>query len=887
MAVTPESLLRLATRPTTLWSAGIGLAAAGLAWAAWLVAPALVTSLDWAAYDHWLQTRHPPATTNSVVVVYHDPASPSPWEAGSVDRTALARMVRALDSEGARAIGLLAALEQPSPIDRGGAESDAMLVDAIRSSEHVVVPISFEAPPKKKKGAGGPARTLARAFVGAAHLVVRTDADGLVRRVSPVMVGQGRRLAAFGLAVAGARPAPEASAPALIDYVGLDPAAAFFSIPFTRLWHAIETGQHEQMRQWVEGKAVVLLLPGPLSDYATPVGPETPQAVIQLSLLNSVLTGHWTREAPAVTVVPLVLLLSGVAAFALFWKPGWSGLVGMLLVGAAYAGFVFLALPVAGLVLPLFTPLLALGLASGAALSWTYLRASPQIRELQHERDLVRHDLMAARDALVSQESVVEGLEEDLGEAKSALSRSAERESELIRSAQVLQAQCEDAHEKEVAARRRVDELRVRLNDLQAVTAEPEHGRHPGREQLHDQCERLGITTQSPRVLALIADVRKVAKSLLPVLILGEPGTGKEVFARAVHELSPRAPRSFVAVNMAAISPELFESELFGHVKGSFTGAVADRKGYFEMAHQGTIFLDEIGDLPYELQGKLLRVLQEKTFYRVGAAQPTKVDVRVVAATNKHLQREVTAGLFREDLFFRLQGHALRLPPLRERREDVPLLARRFLQEAAREAGREGLGLSREALSLLECQFWRGNVRELQQCLRQAVALAEGKVITKEDLRLEVPAGSEEGRMTVHRDPLIDPAGDQAVLTCLREYEFDMQATARALGWDRSTVTQRLKGLGFRALVDARGDLAKAAAVLAGDPALAHRVEGKLQIYYQHLLRSIEPHGSIEAAISASRKRFKNLPDRHFKAVRLLVQQYFERSASHHHAGHL
>ncbi len=887
MTVTTESLLRFITRPTTLWSAVLGVAAAGVAWAAWLLAPALLTSLDWAAYDHWLQRRPPLATTNAVVVVHHDPASSSLWGAGSVDRLALARMVRALDAEGARAIGLLASLDKPSPLDRGGAESDAMLAEAIRSSEHVVLPIHFGSRHQENAGAGGPTPHIARSLPGAAHLVVRPDADGLVRRITPVMEKQGRSLPAFGLAVAGPRPSSVASTPALINYVGLDPAAAFFSISFARLWQAIQTGQHEQMRQWVGGKTVVLLSSGRLSDYATPVGQETPQAVIQLSLLNSVLTGHWTREAPPAAVVLLVLLLSGVAAFALFWKPGWSGLLTVLLVGAAYAGLVLVALPVAGLVLPLFTPLLALSLASGGALAWTYLRASPQIRELQHERDAVRTELMVARDALASQESVVEGLEEDLGEAKNALDRSSERESELIRSAQVLQAECEDAHEKEVAARRRVDALRSRLSDLQGVTAEPEHGRHPGRGQLHDECERLGVTTQSPRMLALIADVRKVAKSLLPVLILGEPGTGKEVFARAVHQLSPRAQRPFVAVNMAAISPELFESELFGHVKGSFTGAIADRKGYFEMAHQGTIFLDEIGDLPYELQGKLLRVLQEKTFYRVGAAQPSKVDVRVVAATNKHLQREVTAGLFREDLFFRLQGHALRLPPLRERREDVSLLAKRFLQEAAREAGREGLGLSREALSLLECQFWRGNVRELQQCLRQAVALAEGKVITKEDLRLEVPAETEEGHKAVHRDPLIDPAGDQAVLTCLREYEFDMQATARALGWDRSTVTQRLKGLGFRALVDARGDLTKAAAGLAGDPVLSRRVEGKLQTYYQHLLRTIEPYGSVEAAVSASRKRFKNLPDRHFKAVRLLVQQYFERSASHHHAGHL
>jgi hypothetical protein len=242
------------------------------------------------------------------------------------------------------------------------------------------------------------------------------------------------------------------------------------------------------------------------------------------------------------------------------------------------------------------------------------------------------------------------------------------------------------------------------------------------------------------------------------------------------------------------------------------------------------------------------------------------VDVRVVAASNRDLERGMADGWFREDLYFRLKGLVLRLPPLRARREDVPLLAARFVQEAAAEMGRPGLGLSEEALAALEGHDWPGNVRELSHCLRQAAALTGGAVITAEDLRLPSPEP--------RRD---DTAGDAAVLDCLRQHGFDMQATARALGWDRSTVTQRLKGLGFRALVEARGDRTRAALALAGDAALGRAVELKLREYHEHLLRAIQGFDSPDAAVGACRRRFKNLPERHFRALELLVRQHLER----------
>jgi transcriptional regulator with GAF, ATPase, and Fis domain len=460
----------------------------------------------------------------------------------------------------------------------------------------------------------------------------------------------------------------------------------------------------------------------------------------------------------------------------------------------------------------------------------------------------------------------VEALEEDLEAARSAVARSTGAERDLMRAAEALRAQLAEARAQEEETRRHLGALEVQLRGLR-----PAERSAAGDADLATDCEALGIVTRDPGVLALFGDVKKAARGALPILLLGEAGTGKELFARAAHRLSPRAHQPFVPVNVGAIPAELFESEMFGHVRGSFTGAVADRKGHFAEANGGTLFLDEIGDLRPEHQVKLLRVLQEKTFYRVGTSRPTTVDVRVIAASNRDLERGVAEGWFREDLYFRLKGLVLRLPPLRERVGDIPLLATRLFRDVAAEIGRDGLTLSQDAVDALSGHDWPGNVRELQNVLRQAATLADGPTVTAWDLRLPPPR-TRPGPRPARAEPTIDAAGDTAVLASLRAHRFDMQATGRALGWDRSTVTQRLKGLGFRALVEAGGDRARAALALAGEPALARTVEVKLREYHEHLLRSVEGFDGADAAIAACRRRFKNLPERHFRYLESLVR---------------
>jgi DNA-binding NtrC family response regulator len=239
---------------------------------------------------------------------------------------------------------------------------------------------------------------------------------------------------------------------------------------------------------------------------------------------------------------------------------------------------------------------------------------------------------------------------------------------------------------------------------------------------------------RSRAMMRVFEAVEKVAPTDVTVLVRGESGTGKELVARAIHSRSSRARRSFVAVNCAAFSRELVESELFGHEKGAFTGAIARREGKFEAADGGTLFLDEIGDMPLETQAKLLRVLQERQFERVGGNQSLKADVRIIAATNQDLEAKTASGQFREDLYFRVKVVEIRVPPLRERPDDIPLMAQRFVGQACRQFGTAEKQLSPEAMRACVEAQWRGNVRALKSAIEQAVIMSSGTEIASDDL---------------------------------------------------------------------------------------------------------------------------------------------------------
>lgn len=301
-----------------------------------------------------------------------------------------------------------------------------------------------------------------------------------------------------------------------------------------------------------------------------------------------------------------------------------------------------------------------------------------------------------------------------------------------------------------------------------------------------------GMIAGSSEMQSVFASIHKVAKSNAPVLVLGESGTGKEMVANAIHYQSERKKSPFIAINCSAIPENLIESELFGHEKGTFTGAEKQRKGIIEGAEGGTLFLDEIGDLPAAVQVKLLRFLQEKTFQRVGGREELKVDARIVAATHVDLEKNVKEGKFREDLYFRLAVVILNLPPLRNRGDDVSLLAKEFLDKFAEENGKENLVFAPEALNAIINHSWPGNVRELQNRTQRAVIMAENKRITKADMELAGTMNdSSIGTLKEAKEKLEHTMIEQA----LKIYNGKISAVAKALGISRPTLYELMDRL--------------------------------------------------------------------------------------------
>jgi len=300
------------------------------------------------------------------------------------------------------------------------------------------------------------------------------------------------------------------------------------------------------------------------------------------------------------------------------------------------------------------------------------------------------------------------------------------------------------------------------------------------------------IIAKSPRVQQIIEVIKVVAKSNATVLITGETGTGKELVARAIHSQSQRHGKPFVAVSCAALPESLLESELFGHEKGAFTSAYAQKKGKFEVANRGTLFLDEIGEMSANIQVHLLRVLEEKEFTRVGGNEPIKADVRVISATNREMKEAVAKGQFREDLYYRLNVVNIELPPLRERREDIPLLAQHFLKKFTMENNKEISGFSPEAANFLLRYNWPGNVRELENAIERAVILAQKPLIEIDDLPQQTllarPISAEKNLRQVEKNH---------IMNVLAQTKGNYTEAARALGISRMTLYNKAKSYGI------------------------------------------------------------------------------------------
>ena len=837
--------------------------------------------LETVLYDWQVSIRTPSAVDPSIVIITLDEHDSASCGNGRWNSSEIAMLVSALHQAGAAVIGPSVRIGIPNPPECGDVLGNAQLLEATKQAGNVVYP-SFVQPLFANE-----ARTTGQ-------FILTPDDDGIFRELSSSQMENGMKHWPFGLAIVSAYNSGNSLRPpehGLVSFVGQWADQPFPTYTFTQLFDLVQRGQDVKLSTLVQNKIVLIFPVIPSTENLdTPLEVSAPLGFVHANILNTALMNSWFHKPSWITWFLNILCILFAMAFIVSWGSGrlrW-GILGIVIV--SYLSGNTILFVYTETVWPHMNSIITIASALIGIIVWTKYEVQKNIR---HQIEEVSGQLAAMQENLVKKEMVVEQLEEDLLEAKGEAQATSQKYDRLSTSDDTIRNQLQKAEAEAEDARQKLQGLQRELMQLRkfspVLTVDTEHTDNPDQQQLQKEAEAFGIVTCSQVLLKTFQELQKAANTDCPILILGETGTGKELFAQAAHQLSDRSQGPYVSVNMAAIRPELFESELFGHVKGAFTGAIS-RRGFLESADRGSVFLDEIGELPLDLQAKLLRVLENGTFYRVGQSTPTQVNVRIIAATNRDLSQAVKDGAYREDLYYRLRSLVFKLPPLRERgKEDLRLLVQRIIADLSPCDERKSVHLTQGAMETIQAYTWPGNVRELRQTLAQAVTLATGSSITEHDLRLpqnemrknQLESELLELKIQKHggKDEMTRRE-DAFVLSTLQQHGFDMQATARALQWDRSTVTQRLKGLGFQALVDHAGDVHRAAVAIAENPSLEKIVELKLSEYYKNLLSSIQQSESEEQAISDCRKRMRNIPERHFPAIKTLIRKHFANSAS-------
>ncbi len=807
---------------------------------------------------------------SNIVVVYIDDAAIKVvgWP---VRRNFHALMVKALTDLKVRAMGIELVLEDQRV---EYPEYDDLLAGMMASSRPVALTCYFDSLSGRAAtgGTGGeghpafhfpavmdpavigfglhmPLGQFATAAAGIGH--VNLSADGSI----PVFIGRGREsIPSFGLEVtrlflgverAGVQSdggsvmmrhradqvafGTTAGGEVALNYSG--PLATYTVYPFLDVLRA-----YDQLRSGGTARVPVLqlqdkiVLIGVVAEgrgvvFTTPVDPRMPSIGLHAAFLDNALhAGFQTTASPAVSLL-FALLVSVLCLMAVLGVPGPWGkvLAGTIVTCAIALSFFFFA--VSAVVLPVLPMLLVAGVATLAGILARHRIVRGQVDQLTAEKD-------AVLSRLHDKEAQLAVLERQFLDDQAAQNR--DRTEELLEEIR--------RHKAEIRS------LSERADDMVEAT--------PGTGEDASAVFEGIVYSKNGAMRPAIEFVAKIAGSDAPVLILGESGTGKELIAQAIHKRSTRSGGSFIAVNCGALAENLLESELFGHEKGSFTGAVKDKMGRFELADGGTIFLDEIGEVSDGFQLKLLRVLQEGEFERVGGTKTVHVDVRVLAATNKDLRIQVKAQRFREDLYYRLNVLTVSLPPLRERKEDTPLLVNHFLRREG-----EALRVSRNVMDALQEYGWPGNVRELESVIRRGSVLAEAEhrvLLTLSDLTVEV-AEAVQGKV-----PL-----EEQILEMVREFGFSRSSvsqTAAALGGlNRGTVAEYLRGEFLKAFVEHRFDLQQTILVLSlsSDALVNGRVRRRLQEYLGNIADGIDRSQPWEMAREALKPKTKNLPQRY------------------------
>ena len=571
--------------------------------------------------------------------------------------------------------------------------------------------------------------------------------------------------------------------------------------------------------------------PGIAPIKVTPLNASFPAVLAHLTAVDTILQQAFIRASSPVVTIVMILLMSGLL-YVILSRNHPKQIVLALVVLAVYVASFFLVFITLNVVLPFFLPVTAYVLGF---ISITAVNTEMYAAEQGNIQTLLQQEINARQQQLEQAQKQWQSLK------------------------QTLQSEREQASENSRASQEQLEQKRQEIFQLEKQLRDLKTSTIPTRQK-KPEYPHIIHSDKSP-LADVLALVDKVKSDNIPVLINGETGTGKEIIARTIHESGSRSGKHFVAVNCGALAETLLESELFGHEKGAFTGATSRRKGRFELADGGTLFLDEITETTTAFQAKLLRVLQEGTFERLGGEQTLRVDVRIIAASSANIQEKGMKGTFREDLFYRLNGFPIALPPLRERPRDIPLLAHHFLAKH----GYEWVsGFSTQAENMLTSYSWPGNVRELENVIRRAAILAQSEdrsLIREKDLPEDICTQANDS-LAISYQSL-----DEQILETLRSLGFShasISQTAKALGnKDRGTITEYFRGMCFRHLVDADFDIERAAASIAGpQPDAVPRVRDKIKEY---LARLQSPEKKSRTA------PFRGLPQKYHPALQSIL----------------
>ncbi|MBA4313429.1 MAG: hypothetical protein C0417_12470 [Chlorobiaceae bacterium] len=602
--------------------------------------------------------------------------------------------------------------------------------------------------------------------------------------------------------------------------------------------------KQENIQNFIQGKIVLfgIISEGRSKFIQTPFSDEFPSIGIHAMVLHNALNKNFLEYSNTTLNTILILLLGFFAGVLLAIRKEIYRLLSVLGLATLILALSLGLFSLNNFVLPVSAPIFTIVLSFTVGIFYRHRSMKTFMRHLSEERTQFINEIEEKQSAL-------EKLQTELAGSSSA-DRTSDRDNMLV---QIKK------YEEEISR------LRTAAIDYQPDLSSTENNQ-PEMEIF----EGIAYSTNGP-MHEVISFIQKIANTPSTVLILGESGTGKELVARALHVRSERKSRAFIPVNCGALSESLLESELFGHEKGAFTGAMKERPGRFELADSGTIFLDEIGDTSESFQVKLLRVLQDGTFERVGGTSIKKVNVRVIAATNKNLKQNVIDKTFREDLYYRLNVLTIHLPPLRERRDDIPILIQQFLQEED-----EKMRCSLGVMNALRQNPWKGNIRELQSIVKRAILIAKTENRTLIQLR-DLPD-------EISKTTIVSLDFEEHIPMLLRAKKFSRNSiseTAKELGGiSRGTVAEYFRGYCFKTFCESNWDIEKTVKIISGSDNQDYneKIRNKISDYFNNAIELVDPVAGIEENIQKSKPKYKNLPQKYHTYLNKLIESYCQRS---------